>query len=190
MESSFPDILWKSVFQVFHKFCGVQFSTFSTNTLEFYLFSGYFTFSRKRIFSGKLSTLLWGGEFISTSLEHPGFLDGVSVRKNQLWKCLPPLLGFVGRLTAIELSFCQTIIMHFLAAPITIYNIRIRHRKEWKRIHFAIAIASHCLKITQNVAFEFSTNFCPIKNDLSGNTVGPQASGFQKFAKMDRFWHF
>ena len=39
---------------------------------------------------------------------------------------------------------------------------------------FAIA---HCLKITHNVAFEFflilafSTNFCPIKTDLSGNTV-------------------
>ena len=35
---------------------------------------------------------------------------------------------------------------------------------------------AHCLKITQNVAFEFltlafSTNFCPIKTDLSGNTV-------------------
>ena len=37
--------------------------------------------------------------------------------------------------------------------------------------------AAHCLKITQNVAFDFflilafSTNFCPIKTDLSGNTV-------------------
>ena len=35
---------------------------------------------------------------------------------------------------------------------------------------------SHCLKITQNVTFEFliwifSTNFCPIKTDLSGITV-------------------
>ena len=36
----------------------------------------------------------------------------------------------------------------------------------------------------------FSTNFCPIKTDLSGNTVWPQASGFQKIAKMDHFWHF
>ena len=39
---------------------------------------------------------------------------------------------------------------------------------------FAIA---HCLKITQNVTYEifeflaFSTNFCPIKIDLSGNTI-------------------
>ena len=30
----------------------------------------------------------------------------------------------------------------------------------------------------------FSTNFCTIKTDLSGNTVWPQASGFQKLAKM------
>ena len=36
----------------------------------------------------------------------------------------------------------------------------------------------------------FSTNFCPIKTDLSGNTVWPQASGFQKLAKMDHFGHF
>ena len=36
----------------------------------------------------------------------------------------------------------------------------------------------------------FSANFCPIKTDLSGNTVWPQASGFQKLNKMDHFWHF
>ena len=33
-------------------------------------------------------------------------------------------------------------------------------------------------------------NFCPIKTDLSGNTVWPLASDFQKLAKMDHFWHF
>ena len=33
----------------------------------------------------------------------------------------------------------------------------------------------------------FSTNFCPIKIDLSGNM---QASGFLKLAKVDYFWHF
>ena len=37
-------------------------------------------------------------------------------------------------------------------------------------------VKEHCLKITQNVAFKifilaFSTNFCPFKTDLSGNTV-------------------
>ena len=31
----------------------------------------------------------------------------------------------------------------------------------------------------------FSTNFRPIKIDLSGNTFWPQASGFQKLAKVD-----
>ena len=36
----------------------------------------------------------------------------------------------------------------------------------------------------------FSTNFCPIKIGLSGNTDWPQASGFQKLAKMDYFWAF
>ena len=30
----------------------------------------------------------------------------------------------------------------------------------------------------------FSTNFCPIKTDLSGNTVWQQASRFQKLAKL------
>ena len=33
-------------------------------------------------------------------------------------------------------------------------------------------------------------NFCPIKSDLSGNTVWLQAFGFQNLAKMDQFWHF
>ena len=36
----------------------------------------------------------------------------------------------------------------------------------------------------------FSTNFCPIRTVLSGNTVWPQASGFQKLAKLTIFWHF
>ena len=54
---------------------------------------------------------------------------------------------------------------------------------------------AHCLKITQmsHINFSilaFSTNFSPIKTDLSGNTVWPQASGFQKLAKMDHFGIF
>ena len=32
----------------------------------------------------------------------------------------------------------------------------------------------------------FSTNFCPIKTDLSGNTVWPQALGFQKIANLEK----
>ena len=56
-----------------------------------------------------------------------------------------------------------------------------------------------CLKILKKSHFvnkcllwilAFSTNFCPIKTDLSGISVWPQALGFQKLAKLDRFWHF
>ena len=54
-------------------------------------------------------------------------------------------------------------------------------------IAVTISSVSHCLKITQNVAFEF-LNF-GIKSDLSGNTVWPQASDFQKLAKMYHFVH-
>ena len=36
----------------------------------------------------------------------------------------------------------------------------------------------------------FSSMFCLIKTDLSGNTVWPRASGFQKLAKMDHLRHF
>ena len=46
--------------------------------------------------------------------------------------------------------------------------------------------STQCWKILKNVAFKrflilvFSTNFCPIKIDLSGNTIWLQTSGFQK----------
>ena len=36
----------------------------------------------------------------------------------------------------------------------------------------------------------FSTNFCPIKSCISGNTVWKVASGFQKLAKIDYFLTF
>ena len=36
----------------------------------------------------------------------------------------------------------------------------------------------------------FSSMFCLIKTDLSGNTVWPRASGFQKLAKMVHLRHF
>ena len=56
--------------------------------------------------------------------------------------------------------------------------------KSWKKSHSS-------LKITQNVTFEFSvltftTNFC-LKIDLSGNTVWPKTSCFQKLAKSTTF---
>ena len=48
---------------------------------------------------------------------------------------------------------------------------------------------SQCLKVTQNVVFESFNfgifhQFWPIKTDLSGNSVWPQALGFQKLAKL------
>ena len=38
--------------------------------------------------------------------------------------------------------------------------------------------------------FAFSNNFCPIQNDLSGNTVCPKGSVFQKLAKWTIFGIF
>ena len=49
--------------------------------------------------------------------------------------------------------------------------------KYWNWGMGSFLMLAHCLKITQNVAFEFwhflafSNNFCPIKSDLSGNTA-------------------
>ena len=57
-----------------------------------------------------------------------------------------------------------------------------------KQVYF-----THCLK-TPNMSHlnfwicAFPTNFCHIESDLSGNTVWPQASGFQKLVKLDHFW--
>ena len=46
-----------------------------------------------------------------------------------------------------------------------------------------------CLILNVSIS-AFFTNYCPIKIDLSGNTVRPQPSGFQKLAKIDHFWRF
>ena len=56
----------------------------------------------------------------------------------------------------------------------------------------AVYPISHCLKITQKVAYElFEFWYFPlIKTDLSGNTVWSQALCFQKLFKIDHFWHF
>ena len=50
-------------------------------------------------------------------------------------------------------------------------------------------------KSPKNVSFDFwilafSANFCPTEIDLSGNTVWPQASGFQKLVKLTIFGIF
>ena len=58
-----------------------------------------------------------------------------------------------------------------------------------------ILTISQCWKITQNVAYKFfnlgiSINFCPIKSDLSGNTVWLPSSGCQNLAKLTIFGIF
>ena len=58
-----------------------------------------------------------------------------------------------------------------------------KNMKRGKHIVYKLIKMSHWI-------LAFSTNFCPIKTDLFGNTIWPQASRFQKLAKMDHFWHF
>ena len=53
-----------------------------------------------------------------------------------------------------------------------------------------IAFVSKIGDFISFLVLAFFTNFCPIKTDLSGNTVWPQALGFQNLAKMDIFWQF
>ena len=60
----------------------------------------------------------------------------------------------------------------------------------WKNCIFATEVRSF-LSAQKYLIFQlFLTIFCPIKSDLSGNIVSPQALGFQKLAKIDDFWHF
>ena len=77
---------------------------------------------------------------------------------------------------------------------------------DWKRTNFGWRRRIHCKKTVRKFkhivwkllkmshytfwVLAFFTNFCSIESDLSGNTVWPQASGFEKLAKMDNFWHF
>ena len=62
----------------------------------------------------------------------------------------------------------------------------------WNSISWSVdPIDTYSMVFNSHLIFlvlAFSTNFCPIKSDLSGNTVGPQASGFQKLVKMDDFF--
>ena len=62
-------------------------------------------------------------------------------------------------------------------------------RQNWPLWHFSSTFEhSKCRIWILN--FGIFRHFCAIKNDLSGNTVWPQTSGFQKLGKMDYFWHF
>ena len=79
-------------------------------------------------------------------------------------------------------NFCWCLCNELNSSVFTIWNWRL------KQVH----IVWKLLKISHlNFSIlAFSTIFCPIKTDLSGNTVGPQASVFQTLAKLDHFWHF
>ena len=61
-----------------------------------------------------------------------------------------------------------------LRTLILIRNLWQQRNKKGEKHHFSISNNAHCLKITQNVAFEFlnfTPIFCRTKTDLSGNTV-------------------
>ena len=73
--------------------------------------------------------------------------------------------------------------MNVISSGIKLYNQRVFSE--------VILIDPPCLKITQakmshlNISsMAFSTNFCPIKIDLSGNAVQSPSLRFQKVAKM------
>ena len=57
-------------------------------------------------------------------------------------------------------------------------------------LHFHIVWKLLWMSHLNFFSFGIFYQFCPIKTDLSGNALWPQASGFQKLGKMDHFWHF
>ena len=71
------------------------------------------------------------------------------------------------------------------------------HRfKSYFKNGMRIMVRKHSVTLFENYSkcriwiLAFFTNFCPIKTDLSGNTVWPQALGFQKLAKLTTFGIF
>ena len=89
---------------------------------------------------------------------------------------------------SLKMSGAETYMKYSVTLKIFIHQeFRVAHYKNEEML-------PKCLKIRRKSLnfgiLAFSTNFCPIKTDLSGNTVWPQASGFQKLTKMDYFWHF
>ena len=67
------------------------------------------------------------------------------------------------------------------------------HQLEWKMMLTTLSLLKNtvfenhlkCL-ICDFSNFGILTNFCPIKIDLSGNTIWPKTSDFHKLAKMDQ----
>ena len=76
----------------------------------------------------------------------------------------------------------------FLMKDIWIFGLKLDIWKKNKPLHIVWKLLKMSHLNFWNLAF--SNNFCPIKTDLSGNTVWPQASGFQRLAKLDHFLAF
>ena len=135
------------------------------------------TFYKKNFFCVYSSTsLLW---FLSSGVRPLGSRMK-KIRALPLLGCPQPYWPLHRRGVASGFSRVK----HFCTLLLSLCN--------WR---FKISTLSQCLKITQNVAFELINfgifhQFLSIKTDLSGNTVWPQASGFQKLAKLDHFGHF
>ena len=103
-------------------------------------------------------------------------------------------LPFQGKLIATPPSFFSISAMIFrrdflfLVFPPLVELIQ--RGNPWVEKHLHIVWKFLKMSHLNYLILAFSTNFCPIKTYMSGNTVWPQASGFQKLAKMDHFWHF
>ena len=104
----------------------------------------------------------------------------------KLWERFPPFLfrslNFKAKLLKIGLNgvYAWTQFSHFFLLCLFI------------RMNYNCLIIWKLLKMSQLNFWilAFSANFCPIKIDLSGNTDWPQASGFQKLAKLSIFGDF
>ena len=98
---------------------------------------------------------------------------------------------------AKETLWCLTIIgITYTANRYILVHTPSNHHKKSLTYHFMAQLLFSISTLFKNYLkcriwiLAFSTNFWPIKTDISGNTVWHQALCFQKLAKMDHFWHF
>ena len=79
--------------------------------------------------------------------------------------------------------FCYSIVIQITSGR---FSMHFSNRNLLWRSH---VIQNHIVwkfrKMSHFSILAFSNNFCPIKSDLSGNTIWPQASDF-----LTIFWHF
>ena len=110
-----------------------------------------------------------------------GFWDR-KMWEEAFFKCLREKQGTPTKMSQFLRHLClvsyrKLMVVQYQKLPLKISTFRIFFKREhivWKILkilHLNFWILA------------FSTNFCPIKTDLSGNTVWPQASGFQNSPK-------